>query len=75
MARGNPAMRAKRVTGPTPNSEMLQRLREQEVRIGGTFVYNPRTGKRTVLRDMDTGEGIFSDPSEIRVTVHQDHYH
>jgi hypothetical protein len=27
MARGNPAMRAKRVTGPSPNAELLQRVR------------------------------------------------
>lgn len=27
MARGNPAMKAKRVTGPTPNTELLTRVR------------------------------------------------
>ncbi len=35
MARGNPAMRAKRVTGPTPNTELITRTRTERCDVKG----------------------------------------
>jgi hypothetical protein len=35
MARGNPAMRAKRVTGPTPNTELLTRVKCETCDVKG----------------------------------------
>jgi hypothetical protein len=52
MAKGpNPAMRSKRTSGPSPNTEMITRIRVQEERIGGAFVFNSRTGKRKGLHE------------------------
>ena len=69
--RGNRAMASKRTVGPTPNTEMLTRMREQELRLGGTSVYNPRTGKRKVLSHFVSDvPGAFG-----RTIVRGDHYH
>ena len=70
--RGNRVMSAKRTSGPSPNTEMLTRMREQEMRLGGTSVYNPRTGKRRVL---DHTGGLFVDPAALVVTIVDDFYH
>jgi hypothetical protein len=72
--RGNRAMASKRVSGPTPNMEMITRIRVQEERVGGTFVFNPRTGKRTVLNRV-SGAALFADPSAPIVTVRDEHFH
>ena len=50
MARGNPAMKSKRVTGPTPNTELVTRMRVQEMNAGGTLAWRPSTGKRFMVR-------------------------
>ena len=68
MARGNPAMKAKRVHGPTPNTVMVTRIREQELKAGGTLLYNPRTGKRSVIRE-------FNPTTTPGTTIRHEHYH
>lgn len=70
--RGNRVMAAKRVSGATPNTEMLTRMRVQEQRYGGTLVFNPRTGKRTVLNHTAS---LFADPSAPITVVRDEHYH
>jgi hypothetical protein len=71
MAKGpNPAMRSKRVTGPTPNTEMITRIRVQEARLGGPFVFNPRTGGRRViaeLGDSSRGAGVINPASLLKL--------
>ena len=73
MARGNPAMKAKRVHGPTPNTELVTRMREQELKAGGTLAWKPSTGKRFLVRPF-VNEQEPNDP-RVEVTIRHDHYH
>lgn len=72
--RGNRAMASKRVVGPTPNTEMITRMRVQEQRYGGTLVWNPITRKYSVL-EHTPADPIFTDPTAPVVTVRREHFH
>lgn len=63
-SRGNRAMASKRTSGPSPNSEMITRIRVQEERMGGSFVFNSRTGKRKRLADFK----VEREPAKVAVT-------
>ena len=73
MARGNPAMKAKRVHGPTPNTELVTRMREQELNAGGTLAWHPGTGRRFIVRPFEIAED--SAVPGITTTIRHEHYH
>lgn len=56
MARGNPAMRAKRVTGPTPNTVLLTACKCETCSVKGCNEPPLRTSSKdgTILRECRT---------------------